>query len=280
MLRQGELAQVPVLLEESLDVSRKVRAKWGIAVAFSLLGQLALQRGEMERADAFLTESLQLSQEMGDRRSMVRTRLLMAALAARQGNHTLAHAHSEESLAVAIEMGLDGFITSGLKGLGCAAAAQGQYTWAALLWGAAENRPESSSTTIPLPVYERMRATTRAHLGESALVQNLAAGRAMTPEQALAAQKLLPTQTAHEAKYAPVVSPFPTKRAPAYPSGLTAREVEVLRLVAKGLTDAQVAEQLVISLRTVNAHLTSIYQKIQVSSRGAATRFALEHQLV
>jgi DNA-binding NarL/FixJ family response regulator len=54
----------------------------------------------------------------------------------------------------------------------------------------------------------------------------------------------------------------------------------VLRLVAEGLTDAQVAERLVISLRTVNAHLTSIYQKIHVSSRGAATRYALEHRLV
>ena len=46
-----------------------------------------------------------------------------------------------------------------------------------------------------------------------------------------------------------------------YPAGLTAREVEVLRLVAQGLTDIQVAEQLVISRRTVNWHLTSIYSK-------------------
>ncbi len=75
--------------------------------------------------------------------------------------------------------------------------------------------------------------------------------------------------------------PTPTaKTAPIYPAGLTAREVEVLRLVAQGLTDAQVAEQLVISPRTVNFHLTSIYGKIGVSSRSAATRYALEHRLV
>jgi DNA-binding NarL/FixJ family response regulator len=65
-----------------------------------------------------------------------------------------------------------------------------------------------------------------------------------------------------------------------YPGGLTAREVEVLRLVARGLTDTQVAQQLVISRRTVNAHLTSIYGKLQISSRSAATRYALEHHLV
>ena len=63
-------------------------------------------------------------------------------------------------------------------------------------------------------------------------------------------------------------------------AGLTAREVEVLRLVADGLTDTQVAEQLVISPRTVNWHLNVIYSKLGVSSRSAATRFALEQKLV
>jgi LuxR family transcriptional regulator, maltose regulon positive regulatory protein len=60
---------------------------------------------------------------------------------------------------------------------------------------------------------------------------------------------------------------------------LTAREVEVLRLLAAGLTDAQIAGQLVISPRTVNVHLTSIYRKMAVSSRAAATRYAIEHHL-
>jgi DNA-binding NarL/FixJ family response regulator len=64
-----------------------------------------------------------------------------------------------------------------------------------------------------------------------------------------------------------------------YPDGLTAREVEVLRLVAQGLTGAQVAEQLVISPRTVHAHLSSIYSKLGITSRNAATRYAIEHKL-
>jgi DNA-binding CsgD family transcriptional regulator len=69
-------------------------------------------------------------------------------------------------------------------------------------------------------------------------------------------------------------------RTPANPDGLTAREVEVLRLVAQGLTNVQVAEKLVITRRTVNWYLTSIYDKIGVSSRSAATRYAIEHDLV
>ena len=61
--------------------------------------------------------------------------------------------------------------------------------------------------------------------------------------------------------------------------GLTEREIEVLRSVAQGLTDAQVAEQLVISPRTVHSHLNSIYSKLGISSRSAATRYAIEHDL-
>jgi DNA-binding CsgD family transcriptional regulator len=64
----------------------------------------------------------------------------------------------------------------------------------------------------------------------------------------------------------------PTAAASAYLASLTAREVAVLRLVAHGLTDAQVAERLVISPHTVHAHLRAIYGKLEVSSRAAATR--------
>ena len=65
----------------------------------------------------------------------------------------------------------------------------------------------------------------------------------------------------------------------ARPAGLSEREVEVLHLVAEGLTDAQVAERLSLSPRTVSQHLRSIYNKLGVGSRAAATRFAVEHSL-
>jgi DNA-binding CsgD family transcriptional regulator len=64
---------------------------------------------------------------------------------------------------------------------------------------------------------------------------------------------------------------------PAYPGGLTAREVEVLRLVAEGLTDAQIADRLFVSRHTVNSHTRAIYGKLGVTTRAAATRFALDH---
>ena len=69
--------------------------------------------------------------------------------------------------------------------------------------------------------------------------------------------------------------------APEFHTGpiLTQREVEVLRLVAAGLTNAEIAEDLFISRHTVDHHLRSIYRKVDVRSRAAATRYALEHDL-
>ena len=61
--------------------------------------------------------------------------------------------------------------------------------------------------------------------------------------------------------------------------GLTVREVEILRLVAAGMTNRQTAERLGLSIRTVDAHLRSIYAKLGIKSRSAATRYAVEHNL-
>jgi len=61
--------------------------------------------------------------------------------------------------------------------------------------------------------------------------------------------------------------------------GLTLREVEILRLVAASMTNRQTAERLGLSIRTVDAHLRSIYAKLGIKSRSAATRYAVEHNL-
>jgi DNA-binding NarL/FixJ family response regulator len=66
---------------------------------------------------------------------------------------------------------------------------------------------------------------------------------------------------------------------PAYPGGLSAREVQVLRFVAQGMTNAQVADRLYLSPRTVEQHLRSIYNKLGVSTRTAASTFAVQHGL-
>lgn len=66
---------------------------------------------------------------------------------------------------------------------------------------------------------------------------------------------------------------------PAQPGGLTPRQIEVLRLVAAGRTNREIANELVISEHTVSRHLENIYAKLGVSSRAAATTFAHTHGL-
>ena len=69
-------------------------------------------------------------------------------------------------------------------------------------------------------------------------------------------------------------------KAPTYPDGLTQREVEVLRAVAAGKSNPEVAEELFISLNTVARHLTNIFGKIGVTNRVEATRYAIQKELM
>jgi DNA-binding CsgD family transcriptional regulator len=198
-------------------------------------------------------------------------------MAVLQDDHATARGLYEESLVIAKELGHKRFIASCLEGLANVTFAQDQPAKAARLWGAAESLREAIGAPNPLVDHARMVAAARTQLGEKIFAAMWAEGRMMTPEQALIAQG---RETIPEADLAGQPSAPPARQAPTYLDGLTAREVEVLRLVAQGLTNEQVAERLVVSPRTVSTHLTSIFGKIGVSSRSAATRYAIEHHLV
>jgi DNA-binding NarL/FixJ family response regulator len=121
---------------------------------------------------------------------------------------------------------------------------------------------------------ERAIASARAKLGEEAFAAAWAAGGDLSLEQAVAEAQTVAIDAGQAAE------PEPAPRHDAAVGALSPRELEVLKLVAEGLTNAQVAERLFVSPRTVNAHLNSIYHKLGVGSRSAATRFAFEHDLV
>jgi DNA-binding NarL/FixJ family response regulator len=70
-----------------------------------------------------------------------------------------------------------------------------------------------------------------------------------------------------------------TGRQAAGAHGLTARELEVLRLLAAGKTNRAIASELVLAEKTVDRHVSNVYAKLGVSSRAAATAYAYRHQL-
>jgi DNA-binding NarL/FixJ family response regulator len=157
---------------------------------------------------------------------------------------------------------------------------QGHLRQAARLWGAASAVRDEIHALLP-PAYQAdyapFLAKVRDALGEQAFATAWAEGRAMTLDEAIALAKASPTVEPEAVP--PTTRPTYAARTPPSDYGLTPREFEVLRLVANGLTDAQIAEQLVISPRTVGKHLQSIYSKLYLPSRSAATRWAIEHHL-
>jgi ATP/maltotriose-dependent transcriptional regulator MalT len=275
-----DVATVRQRLQQGQALIRRAGDRTWIAHSSVVAALIALSEGETARAYDLAQESLAIYQEMDDKWYIAALLYILGLVEALRSDLGAARSRYEESLALAQELGEKWLIPFNLEGLAGVLATQGELRWAAQLWGAAEVLREETAFPLPpvvRPIYEQAVATARTQLGEPTFAGAWQEGRTMTPEQALAAQgpATIPPPTPTESLPTPL-----TKTSPTYPVGLTAREIEVLRLVAQGLSDAQVAEQLVISPRTVNWHLTSIYSKIHVSSRSAATRYAIEHHLV
>ena len=113
-----------------------------------------------------------------------------------------------------------------------------------------------------------IRAEVRAQLGDEVFVREIAAGKRL---------KLDDLQTI---PHPPESAPVPAASVSASGAALTSREIEVLRLLTQDLSNPQIAEKLVVSRRTVDAHLRSIYGKLGVKSRDAAVRVAGEKKLI
>lgn len=277
LIIQGEQTRARPLLEEGLALCRAADSKGGLAYVLSLLAQIAFEQGDLVTASAHFTESLRLNQEAGHRQSVSRSLFFLANVVALQGDHGQARTLYEESLDIATVLEHQGLIAAGLEGLAIVVTAQGQHTWAAHLWGAVETVRQGRGTSLPMVMhasYEQARTTARTTMGEKAFDAAWAQGRTMSPQQALAAQKPVPMT---EQVTAELAVPGGKTR---FPTQLTRREVEVLRLVAEGLTDAQVAQKLVLSPGTVSWYVRSICGKLGVSSRTAATRVAIEQHLI
>jgi ATP/maltotriose-dependent transcriptional regulator MalT len=236
-----------------------------------------MEQGELQEARLLLEESLALGKQMGVETDTIELRLGLARLLAVQGDVTSARSLYREGLALLFEHNLfKEQIAAGLEGLAIVEVTQNEPRYAARLWGAAEALREAIGAPM-YPVYrasyERALAHTRAQVGEQAFAAAWAQGRRMTPEQALAARdpitELLPPVS---------ISPAAPPSSPVH-AGLTRRELDVLRLLAEGLSNAQIAAHLVISARTVDHHLVSIYSKLHVTSRTAAARYAHEQHL-
>ena len=202
----------------------------------------------------------------------------LACIACDQDDYGRAEPLFTQSLGFYQELGLKGGIAACLVGLAGVWGAKGQPERAARLFGAAESLNREMRVLVDpsdRPSFERGVAAARSQMNEASFEAAWAQGAMLALDEVL----LLATQTAPDSKGADA-APIPLPQPPTGMVPLTKREVEVLRLLVEALSNEEIAQRLFLSRNTVTSHLYSIYGKLDVGSRSAAARFAVEHNLV
>jgi predicted ATPase/DNA-binding CsgD family transcriptional regulator len=263
---RGDYAAARPLAEESVKLFREGEDTFGLGITLSRLGITALAQGDYEVARAALEEGVEICRSIEDDWALALALRNLGIGALRESKHEEAVARLAESLGVLKETGNPLYMQN-LELLAAAVSMRGDHRRAAILFGAAEAlRDAVGAFVLPLyrAEYDRGLAAARAGLNEATFSAAWSEGRAMTPGEAI--EYTLRTDE----------PPASSKET----AGLSERELEVLRLVAEGLTDAQVARELYLSPRTVGWHLRSVYRKLGVPSRAAAAKAAVERSLI
>jgi DNA-binding CsgD family transcriptional regulator len=237
-----------------------------------ILGAL-IEAGDLAGADRVCGATLAWCRDTGDLLNLPWMLMEMADLDVQAGRFQDAAAHLREGLQIVIRAGDLWHVGNGLWYCGFLCAATGRHAEAATVWAAHDACARQMGLTYETPADARRRADAR-----SAIRQALGLDRARAAEERGAAMSL---DTA--AGYALMLTaPAPPPLAAAGPGlgGLSARERELVTLVAQGRTNAQIAAQLYISVRTVGSHLDRIRDKTGCRRRADLTRLALTEGLV
>jgi DNA-binding CsgD family transcriptional regulator len=229
LVLQGDLERARVIGEEATAMLREQNHRILLSDALCNLGWAALLRGYPERATTLYAESLKLKRELGDKPLLVK-------------------------LTVPLPETLDG--------LACVAVAKGETERAVRLFGATWALNEQVSDHNYTREYAALRepylAATRSQLSEEAWEGAFAEGQAMGFEEAVE------YALSEEQRLPPTLGPVPDQPPT---ETLTLREQEVALLVGRGLTNRQIASELVLSEHTVHHHVTNILKKLNLRSR-------------
>ena len=260
----------------SLELYRQLDDLVGVGAVLGNLAVLYARDEQHEQAEAIFQESIDNLRQVNAPQQLAFALYNLAGHNLRHGEHHQAARHLIESVTISWQSGNVWLLSYLLEAIAVSCLTWDLMAEAALFFGAAAANREhygivdpNAATFDVKPFHEQCKAQLGAE--KFAEMWGLGAGESsdVIVERAL---KILNEQLhKHQSAQTP-------QRKNAY--GLTPREIEVLSLVATGLSDAQVAQQLVISPRTVHRHLSSVYRKLEVDSRTAATRLALEQEAI
>jgi predicted ATPase/DNA-binding CsgD family transcriptional regulator len=267
----GEISDAVSWARQAQRIDRESIPGTVARVCDNILVLVLIAAGEFSAAERSCSEALDGCREAGDLQTQAALLTLLGHLDLDAGRLIDAAAHLQESLQVALRIGDQTELLNCVDNCGHLCAATGRWADAITLWAALAAHTEQAGLPDPqddaLRRQEPQREAARA-LGPARTREAEARGAAMT--LVIAAEFAAMLTSADAAA--------PAAAAPA--TQLTRREQELVRLVAQGCTDAEIAGQLSISIRTVRSHLDRIRNKTGSRRRADLTRLALQADLV
>jgi ATP/maltotriose-dependent transcriptional regulator MalT len=250
----GQLDEARALFQRALDEGRAIDFPLPIGLGLHGLARVAAEQGDGARARALYEEALDVLRAVGDMPQMALMLVALGHLALEDGDHSMAAAEFREAVELARMFGHRESLVGALEGVALA-----------LVRGGSREREGLERALRLIGAAERLRSTTRLRASDVAgvVIQSgmSVAGKTRT-EALLAEGRILDLEQAvAQAR----VSLIEVK--PAGLNGLTPRERDVATLVARGYSNQRIADELVISKRTVEMHVGNLFAKLGVSSR-------------
>jgi DNA-binding CsgD family transcriptional regulator len=270
----GDVDRAEHLIRESMRASAGLGDRFGVAVSTGLLARILLERQNLDASRSLYAEAREMFRGLGNSGwSTYMTESLGFALLVARDDPAARDAY-DEALAVARTMADDWRIASCLLGFAELARRAGQPRRASRLFASAVAARDALGITLrpaTQAIHDAWIAAAREALGEAVFADLSAEGRKLSLAKAI-----------EVALYGSEDEGRPAVTTPQEPSRsmfaeLTAREVEVLRLIAEGCSNREIGERLYISHRTVMQHVARILGKLDVGSRTAAAALAHRH---
>jgi len=280
MAHQGRPDEAQRAFTDALEVLRDNNG-WGVAQALYGFGSLARARGDHAAALGHFRDALALYREIDARPQMARCLVGIGSVALSQGDLQLARSSLTESLQLSLATGQRLAVARGLEAFAALAVASGDPGRAVTLQGAALALREAAGHAPSALARSRLDGLLEAagrQLGEDATAALIAEGSAMSAHEAVrfaagpggagvagqAAQLVVPPQAAPASSDAA--------------AALTARELEIAALIARGLSNRGIADELVISPATAARHVANIFSKLGFSSRAQLAAWAAQRE--